>query len=236
MADLGEKQEENKLKVMLRRYKDAIGWRNATGRGVEEAGGTIEAELNRRCARFAELDAIFGTRPNMNPPETLEFSAPGEEPEDALAVPENGLSPTSETSDHEATTRSGINRNRHRVSSSASSVQSKRRKLTSFDAGISNALAGRFATEDKRLEMQMTTLQSRLEAEREERRLQAEREERRFEVEQEERKRRLALDERKISLEEKTLEATIRRLETEKQLSEERTLMLRLKLEKLEKP
>jgi hypothetical protein len=65
-------QVENKLKNMTRDYKKATDWRSATGRGVEEAGGTIEAELNRRCSRFAELDAIFGTRPNVNPPSTIE--------------------------------------------------------------------------------------------------------------------------------------------------------------------
>src|SRR3954454_16804213 len=51
-------QVENKLKKMTRDYKKAIDWRNSTGRGVEEGGGTIQAELNRRCPRFADLDAI----------------------------------------------------------------------------------------------------------------------------------------------------------------------------------
>jgi hypothetical protein len=31
-------QVENKLKKMIRDYKKATDWRNATGRGVEEAG------------------------------------------------------------------------------------------------------------------------------------------------------------------------------------------------------
>src|SRR5690348_4559416 len=61
-------QVENKLEKLLRDYKSAIDWKNAIGRGVEEAGGTIKAGLNKRCARFAEINAIFGTRPNLNPP------------------------------------------------------------------------------------------------------------------------------------------------------------------------
>ena len=58
-------QVENKLKDMMGNYKKATDWRGATGCGMEEAGETIEAELNRRYSRFAELDDIFRTRPNF---------------------------------------------------------------------------------------------------------------------------------------------------------------------------
>jgi hypothetical protein len=188
------KQVENKVKKMLRDYKRAIDWRNATGRGVEEAGGTIQDELSQRCSRFAELDAIFGTRPNLDPPSIREVSVPGNVPEDADAMLEDGLSDTGEASDRESTTAGGSQRE---ASSSASSVQPRREKSVAFAAAL--------------LEMS----------------------EKKLEVEREERERRLALDERKMTLEEKAHELAVRKLEMEKQLAEERTLMLRLELEKL---
>jgi hypothetical protein len=86
-----QSQVENKIKNMIRDYKKATDWRNATGRGVEEAGGTIEAELNRRCSRFADLDAIFGTRPNVNPPLEMNEFVTVDEAEHVVAVPERDL-------------------------------------------------------------------------------------------------------------------------------------------------
>jgi hypothetical protein len=147
---------------MLRNYKSAIDWRNATGRGVEEVGGTIEAELNRRCSRFAELDAIFGTRPNMNPPALWSSLASGGEPEDVAAMLEDGLSATDETSDHESVTASDSHRNPRRVSSSASSPQSRRGKPTVFDV-VFSTMDTRLEIDAKRLEMQPVAQQRQAE-------------------------------------------------------------------------
>jgi hypothetical protein len=228
---------------MLRNYKGAIDWRNATGRGVEEAGGTIEAELNRRCSWFAELDAIFGTRPNMNPPATFEPLASGEEPEDAAVVLEDGLLATDETGDHGSITTSGSHRNRRRVSSSASSVQPRRGNQRTVDAASLN-VDRRFNIEEKRIEMQAAVQQKQFEMEREERerRFEMEREERnrRFEIQAEIQQRRLEMDREERAAEreerERRFDLEVQKLELEKTLAEERNMMLRLKLAKLEKP
>jgi hypothetical protein len=250
---------ENKLKKMLRHYKVAVDWRNATGRGVEEGGGTIAGELNRRCARFADLDAIFGTRPNINPPPDRDAGAmvlgqerdavmpgeegdavmPGEERDAAVAIPEDSLTVIDETSGQETSATSDSRRDRRRTSPATPSGQAKRGKTISYSAAFSDASDKRFALEGSRLEVQTTMLQARREDEGH----------------------RLVLEEKTYQLAAQKLkqekEIAIQKLEQEKEIAnqkhelekeianqkhtlamrhaEERIMMLRLKLDKLDK-
>jgi hypothetical protein len=77
---------------MLRNYRVAVAWRDATGHPVEGARETVEAELNKKCARFAEIDAIFNKQPGIAPASGRESLRHDEEAGNTAAVSEGNPS------------------------------------------------------------------------------------------------------------------------------------------------
>jgi hypothetical protein len=195
----GEQAQEDdpRLQGCYRLAQRDWAWR---GRGR----GTIEATLNQKCARFADLDAIFGTRPNLNPPFSKEISRFDNGPGDAAAMSGGGHSDTGEASDHESAATNGSHRE---VTSGASLIQPKRKKPMKFVDSFLKASEKKADIDEKHMEMQNTTLKRQLDMDSEKQeRHHEEREHYREEQERhrgEQERQRLALDDRKMSLEEK---------------------------------
>jgi hypothetical protein len=238
-------QVDNKIKNMTRDYKKAIDWRKATGRGVEGAGGTIEAELNQRCPRFADLDDIFGTRPNLNPPSDVDFLVTGDGSEAVVAAPERDLLSTDEANNPTPTAAKSGHRE---ASPEVSPLQSKRGKP--MTAGIPLGTLTEQQAEVDKVRMELMQKQFQIECEERERRRVAdekqraeERRERKREredrarlltLEEENRKHRMALEkeERKHR---RTLEKHKMDIEERKMALKERKVALEEEERKLKK-
>jgi hypothetical protein len=162
-------------------------------------------------------------------------------------VPEDDLFSTDEVSNLTPTT---TNSGRREASSEVSPVQFKRRKPATVATALGTMSDQKIEVDKGRLEL----LQRQFEIDREERERRLVLDERRMileekehehrmvleekahEREEKEHERRMVLEEKAHEREEKAHELAVQKLELEKKLAEERTLMLQLQLENLRRP